>query len=204
MRPVVSDLTERIYALMEPLHAQDADNDYGMLILCSAAAAMMEQAFGWVGGEDGTEPWQHLLDTADLDPGAGLTLNEYLAQILGLAVRVMEPSLALAIMDQKLAHMRGTVAYLEAVMLWALGVDSIGVYERVDDTFTPDPYSVVVRSTTALSPQNLRLVRLWKPAGLILHIVDSVDFLYFDLASTGMTYDELAAAYTTYDDIDWP
>ena len=200
-RPVVSALTERIYELLEPLHADDAAHEYGMLVLTSAAAAMMEVAYGWSMPEDGSDPWQHLVDTADAGGGKP---NEYLAQMLGISPKTTDPGLALFIMQQGLAHMRGTVAYLEAVVDYFMGENSVGVTERSDQNLDPDPYGIVIRTIGPMPDNVLRLVEQWKPAGLIAHLIDEPGPTYFDIAGTGDTYDVFEGELTDYDSIqDW-
>lgn len=198
-RPVVSDLTERVYDLLSPLHSDDAANGYGLLILSSSAAAMMEESFGWSSGDDGSEPWQHLLDDPELSAGVS---NDFLAQLLGVSVRTMSPSLSIALMQYGLTYKRGTVEYLAAVFAH-LAQTIIAVYERLDADLNVDPYSITIRSYVAISEAVMSQLHAWKPAGLIMHLVDSADLLYIDLGYNPQSYTELAAGYATYADIDW-
>lgn len=200
-RPVVSKLTERIYELLEPLQGDDEAHGYGLLVLTSAAAAMMEAAYRWTGAEDDTEPWQHLVDRAQNDDG---TPNDYLSQMLGISPRTTDPGLAIFLIEQGLAHMRGTTVYLEAVLNYFMGANAVGVTERVDQSMTPDPYGLVIRTIGTMPPNVLRLVEWWKPAGLIAHVIDEPGPAYFDIATSGKSYTTFEGELTDYDSIqDW-
>jgi hypothetical protein len=195
--PVVTELTERIYELLEPLHADDEAYGYGLMILASAAAAMMEETYGWSNGdEEDAEPWQHLIDRSDM--GDGLTPNEYLAQLLGLQVRIMEPDLLLLIMEDKLAFMRGTTEYLEAMLNFSMGSNAVGVYERSDGNFLPSPYGILLRTKLPLTAAAQRLVDRWKPAGFRLYVVSTPIQTYSELALANASYTVLSGAYANY------
>lgn len=205
-RPSVSNLAERIYQLLEPLHVQDEKNGYGLLVICESISKQFQQAYRWTGEEQGWYSWQELFGNIG---DAGSSNNKFVGQLLGVNPERNTQGVLHEILLNKMVHAKGSIGLLNLIIEYFHGDNNFIILERLDDSLNDEPYNLYIRSFTPFDPSVIDRINLWKPAGLVLHIGSFSDLYYIDfitdsnypfVAGAGGGSDVLLDSIDTYQD----
>lgn len=188
-------LADQIYEAMGPFAQADETGDLRGFI--EALTAPAEQVNLVVGEEEQEYGWSVALDP-DLCPAE---LLPWLAQWEGVTLTpdMSEAERRQAIKDRE-GSARGRVATIRARIERTLtGTKRIIIRER-----NPSAYSLYIRTIASETPDETltrAAILAQKPAGLVLNYEAATGITYIDLESDFETYNDLAAAGFSYDEL---
>jgi len=186
-------------ALYDSLGAwADADESGDLRKFCEALCSPVERIYARVQDTDDSPSWSTLLDP-DLCPEDDL---DYLAQFVGVtfAEGMTEAEKRTAIKTPT-GFARGRPVALQAAIKRTL----TGTKRRIIKERNPTPYSLYIRTLDAETP-NPGLTedvirREQKPAGLVLDYEASTGYTYADLDADYSTYTAVDTDFSSYDEI---
>lgn len=196
-RPVVSDITERVYAALAPVAAADEDHDWPLLRFVEGFCRSLAPVDELVSDSDDGPGWSAILD-ADRCPVEWLP---WLAQFAGV---VLPPGLTEAQIRQYIkdapAEARGSLNAMKAAVAPTLTGSGTVLWRERDTSAYHLTVSTYVSQTPNPTATNA-VLQAAKPAGLVLvhQTIPGQD--YQKVRDDYATYADLEAAYATYGNV---
>lgn len=188
---------DELYAALEPLHLDDQARGYPLRSLCRSIGYMLQPVDDLARDTDQGPGWTRVLN-ADLAPREALP---WLGQFLGVRVSAGAPAPVQRVEIKTAAGFRrGSVrAIREAAQAWLEGERRVLIRERDGSA-----YRLVVITYEAETPYPHAVeaaIRAQKPAGISLDYVVQSGQDYQTLEEGHDDYADVAASYTSYDDV---
>lgn len=204
-RPSVSQFAEELYEAVAPLAVDEEANDWPLLHLCAAFAAMLDDPFEWTRlGPNDELPWTTLLDIDRVPPEA----IRWLGQFVGVRVPVgFSDEAARERVRSTDGFQRGSLdAIIGAAKRTLDGSKTVTLFERYDpdDAAVDSPYHLTVVTYTAETPDPDAVVAALleqKPAGIILHHIVLDGQTWQSIVDNGETWQNLIDNYTDWADV---
>jgi len=207
-RPVVSTVTEELYASLIPFTESIAGMDgaatgWALLTYCQAVSKMVDKVAGYVRESDTGQPgWSSLLDLNRIPTEA----LDWAAQFVGVTnIAGTSDAVKRTRIASTDGYRRGTVASMTAALQAQLtGTKFVKVIERydVDNPTLDSAYAIYFASLPAETPDQvaaLNALTAQKPAGLLLRFhVTGATTDYEGLVAYQASYQVVFDSYATY------
>lgn len=198
-RPTVSDITEEVYAALEPLSRFDEQLGWPLLLYIEAwAGSMLGDLYDIVRDRDEQAGWAVLFDP-DQCPADGL---QYLAQFVGVQLSdSMTESEKRAAIKNPEGFARGTPAAMsEAIKRTLTGNKSVMITER----HLNSAWNLWVRTLASETPSQEETevaILSQKPIGIVLLYETVTGQAWADVVGENADWAAVLSAYSSWDDL---
>lgn len=199
-RPALGDLTDEVYASVEPLDPQAELTAFSLYIYVGAIVSMYQQAADYGRDSNGRPGWSVLMDI-DTCPDEALP---WLAQFVGVDITGLDPADARAKMIDQPNRRRGTPGRLsEAIADTLTGTRTVTILERNNGTGVDAPFEITVLTNPTETPNRALTVSVAeqeKFATLILYM-HGLRQAWARVKTDNATWQIVKNTYATWNDV---